>query len=228
MRGARSDGWDDRPTELVLRGHIAVEGVIGAGKTTLCGMLAERYGGKEVLEVVEDNPFLPHFYRNRAQYAFQTQLFFLLSRHGQQQGLKQGDIFHEVVFADYIFQKDRIFANINLTDQEMVLYDRIATLLEREVAAPELVVYLQAPTRVLLERINQRGRPFEKQIDPSYLQELNDAYNYFFFHYEGAPLLIVNTAEIDFVKNSEDFEDLVTQMERHTHGTAYYSPGKRV
>jgi deoxyadenosine/deoxycytidine kinase len=213
---------------LAVRGHIAIEGVIGAGKTTLCTRLAERFGGRAVLEVVEDNPFLPLFYRHREQYSFQTQLFFLLSRHHQQIELKQGDIFHDVVFSDYIFQKDRIFANINLTEHELLLYDRIARILEREVPTPDLVVYLQTPTKVLMERIRVRGRPFERSIEAGYIQELNEAYNYFFFHYDGAPLLIVNTAQLDFVNREEDFEDLVRQIERHSHGTAYYSPGGRV
>ncbi|MGD8394551.1 MAG: deoxynucleoside kinase [Candidatus Eiseniibacteriota bacterium] len=211
-----------------LHGHIAIEGVIGAGKTTLATRLAERVGGKAVLEVVEENPFLSHFYRDRGQYAFQTQLFFLLSRHAQQMELRQRDIFHDVVVTDYIFQKDRIFANLNLSEHELALYDRIARLLEREVPVPELVIYLQAPTSVLVERIRLRGRPFERRIESSYLQELNDAYNYFFFHFDGAPLLIVNTAQIDFVKREDDFEDLLRQIERHKHGTAYYSPAGRV
>ena len=148
-----------------LRGHIAIEGVIGAGKTSLCSRLAERFGGRSVLEVVEENPFLTQFYRDRQQYAFQTQLFFLLSRHRQQLDLKQGDIFRPVLFTDYIFQKDRIFANINLTDHELRLYDRIAQILEREVPAPDLVIYLQTPTSVLMERIRSRGRPFERNME---------------------------------------------------------------
>jgi len=213
---------------LALRGHIAIEGVIGAGKTTLCSRLAERDGGHVVLEVVEENPFLQQFYRDRRQYAFQTQLFFLLSRHGQQLDLKQRDMFQEVVYTDYIFQKDRIFANINLSEHELTLYDRIARILEREVPVPDLVVYLQTPTSVLLDRIRMRGRPFERSLDEGYLQELNDAYNYFFFHYDVAPLLIVNTAQLDFVAREDDFDDLVRQIERHEHGTAYYSPGGRV
>jgi deoxyadenosine/deoxycytidine kinase len=174
---------------------------------------------------VEENPFLGHFYRDKERYAFQTQLFFLLSRHSQQMELKQRDIFHDVLITDYIFQKDRIFANLTLNEHEMVLYDRIARILEREVPVPDLVIYLQAPTAVLMERIKMRGRPFERRMDPAYIQELNDAYNYFFFHFDAAPLLMVNTAQIDFVRREDDFEDLVSQIERHKHGTAYYSPG---
>jgi deoxyadenosine/deoxycytidine kinase len=213
---------------VALRGHIAIEGVIGVGKTTLANRLAERLGGKSVLEAVEDNPFLPHFYRDREHYAFQTQLFFLLSRHSQQLELRQRDMFHDVVISDYIFQKDRIFANLNLSEHELVLYDRIARILEREIPAPDLVIYLQAPTSVLMDRIQMRGRPFERRMEVAYIQELNDAYNYFFFHYDAAPLLILNTAQIDFVRREDDFEDLVAQIERHKHGTAYYSPGGRI
>lgn len=212
---------------MALRGLIAIEGVIGAGKTTLAGRLAERAGGRPVLEAVEENPFLKLFYRDKAHYAFQTQLFFLLSRHQQQVELKQRDLFHEVVICDYLFQKDRIFANLTLSDQELALYDRVATLLEREVPVPDTVVYLQASMETLLERIKQRGRPFERRMERDYIRQLNDAYNHFFFHYDAAPVLIVNTSRVEFDAREDDLEDLVREIERHRHGIAYYSPGGR-
>jgi len=213
---------------MALRGLIAIEGVIGAGKTTLAGRLAERTGGKPALEAVEENPVLKLFYRDKAHYAFQTQLFFLLSRHQQQVELKQRDLFHEVVICDYLFQKDRIFANLTLSDQELGLYDRVATLLEREVPVPDKVVYLQASVETLLERIKQRGRPFERRMERDYIRQLNDAYNHFFFHYDAAPVLIVNTSCVEFDAREDDLEDLVREIERHRHGIAYYSPGGRV
>ncbi len=210
-----------------LSGHIAIEGVIGAGKTTLATRLAERYGGQPVLEAVEENPFLKSFYRDRQRYAFQTQVFFLLSRHAQQMELKQVDLFREVVFSDYIFQRDRIFANLNLSDHELAMYNRVAGILEREVPVPDKVIYLQHAVDTLLERIRERGRPFERRIERDYIHQLNEAYNYFFFHYDLAPVLIVNSTRIDFDARADDLEDLIGEIERHRHGIAYYSPGTR-
>ncbi len=210
---------------MALSGHIAIEGVIGAGKTTLATRLAERTGGETVLEAVEENPFLKHFYRDLNRYAFQTQLFFLLTRHAQQTELRQRDLFREIVICDYLFQKDRIFANLTLSDQELVLYNRIASLLEREVPVPDKVVYLQHSADMLLERVRTRGRPFERRIDRDYLRRLNEAYNHFFFHYDLAPVLIVNSSRVDFDGREDDLEELVREIERHRHGIAYYSPG---
>jgi deoxyadenosine/deoxycytidine kinase len=210
---------------MALRGHIAIEGVIGAGKTTLASRLAQRIGGETVLEAVEENPFLKLFYRDRTRYAFQTQMFFLLSRHAQQIELRQRDLFRETVISDYIFQKDRIFANLTLSDHELVLYNRMVGLLEREVPVPDKVVFLQHSADVLFERIRTRGRPFERRMDRDYLRQLNEAYNHFFFHYDLAPVLIVNTARVDFDGREDDLEDLMREIERHGHGIAYYSPG---
>lgn len=212
---------------MTLAGHIAIEGVIGAGKTTLAARLAERSGGETVLEAVEENPFLKLFYRDPSRYAFQTQIFFLLSRHAQQMELRQRDLFRGTVISDYLFQKDRIFANLTLSDHEIVLYNRMASLLEREVPVPDKVIYLQHSAEVLLERIRTRGRPFERRIEPELLRQLNEAYNHFFFHYDLAPVLIVNSSRVDFDGREDDLADLVREIERHRHGIAYYSPGGR-
>lgn len=203
---------------------LAIEGVIGVGKTTLTKVIAEQTGGNAVLEAVEENPFLASFYEDRRRFAFQTQLFFLLSRYRQQMALVQRDLFARSVVSDYLFQKDRIFASINLADAEMELYDQILPLLERDLPRPDRVVYLRADLHVLLGRIEKRGRPFEKRIDPDYLETLREAYDYFFFHYQDAPLLVVNTNEIDVVGDEEHRERLVARILAHDKGTAYYNP----
>lgn len=204
--------------------YIAVEGLIGAGKTALAEKLGERMKAKLVLERVEENPFLDRFYSDMRSYAFQTQLFFLLSRHKLQQELRQPGLFEETVVSDYLFDKDRIFAGLTLSEHEMALYERIYQLLSREVVKPDLVVYLQARTEVLLARIKQRGRPYEAGIDPAYLDELADAYNHYFLHYDFAPVLIVNTEKLDFVRNRGDFEELFKSIQTTTAGRRFYSP----
>jgi len=204
--------------------HIAIEGVIGVGKTTLSRLLSESIGARLVLEIVEENPFLADFYRDMRRYAFQTQVFFLLSRYQQQMDMMQPDLFHPRIVSDYIFQKDRIFANLNLTDNELKLYERLFPLLERDVPTPDIIVYLQASHGVLMERIAKRGREFERAMPPDYIAALNEAYNYFFFHYSGAPLLIVNTNESDFPNNPAAVEDLRKRIENHEGGTVYYTP----
>ena len=203
---------------------VVVEGVIGAGKTTLSEYLAEAWDARLVHEEVEENPYLEEFYRDRRRYAFQTQITFLLSRYQQQQTLLQSDIFAPAVVSDYLFQKDRIFANINLSDKELWLYERLFPILERDVPRPDLVVYLQATTDTLLERIARRGRSFERDMDADYIAALNEAYNYFFFHYDATPLLVVDTNGVDFVKNLEQRRDLIERIEDHTGGTVYYRP----
>jgi len=203
---------------------VAIEGVIGVGKTTLATLLAKKWSAHLKLEVVEENPFLESFYQDMRGYAFQTQLFFLLSRHKQQSDLKQYDLFMERVVSDYLFAKDRIFANITLDDNELALYKRLADLLERDVPKPDVVVYLQASVEALMDRIRRRGREFERDMSREYIETLNEAYNYFFFHYKDTPLIVVNTNDIDFVESTADFEELAREIEEHDKGTAYYVP----
>jgi deoxyguanosine kinase len=207
--------------------YIVVEGVIGVGKTSLVNILAERSGGRKVLEVVEENPFLSSFYADKEKYAFQTQLFFLLSRFRQQQDLFQQDLFRSLTVSDYLFAKDRIFATLNLSEDELALYERVFEALGPRVAKPDLVIYLQARLDVLQSRIKKRGRDFERRIDAGYLERLTRAYNDFFFHYSETPLLVVNTSDIDFVNNPEDLEGLLAMVRKTRHGTQHYLPAGR-
>ena len=218
--GAVNPSADDRR----LPGYIVVEGVIGVGKTSLASMLAERVGARLNLEKVEENPFLANFYADPARYAFQTQIFFLLSRFRQQQELFQGELFQNRVVGDYHFDKDLIFANITLSDEELTLYKHVADALAPRVPKPELVIYLQASLENLQTRIAGRGRRMEKDIEPRYLETLSEAYNHYFFHYRDAPLLVVNTDNMNFVSNNEHFEDLVRRILTPFEGTLYYVP----
>lgn len=201
--------------------YIVIEGVIGAGKTSLARMLSERLSAKLVLEEVEENPFLKDFYKDRARFGFQTQMHFLFSRYQQQRDMKQTDLFSDKMISDYLFQKDRIFASLNLVDREMALYDRLMAWLELDVVKPDVAVYLQAHPDTLLERISKRARPFEKDMDRDYIRQLNEAYNHFFFHYTETPLLVVDTNAIDFVNQPDDYEDLVKRILSHRQGTVY-------
>jgi deoxyadenosine/deoxycytidine kinase len=204
--------------------YMVVEGPIGVGKTSLSNLLAKQLQARQILETVEENPFLSSFYGDRQKYAFQTQLFFLLSRYRQQQELFQQDLFNSVTISDYLFAKDRIFACLNLDPNELALYDRVFEALGPRVAKPDLVVFLQARLDVLLQRIKRRGRDFERQIDPGYLEDLIKAYNDFFFHYSDTPLLVINTSDIDFVNNEEDLQNLVSVIRRMRKGTHHYIP----
>ncbi len=204
--------------------YIVIEGVIGAGKTSLSRMLSERLSAQLVLEEVEENPFLKDFYRDRVRYAFQTQMHFLFSRYQQQRGLRQTDLFSEKMVSDYLFQKDRIFASLNLVDRELLLYERLVAWLELDVVKPDIVVYLQAHSDTLMSRITKRNRSFEKDMDRGYIQRLSEAYDHHFFHYTDTPLLVVNTDHIDFVHEPEDFADLEKRILSHRQGTVYYTP----
>ncbi len=204
--------------------YIAIEGIIGAGKTTLAKMLAEKIGAELLLDDAMNNPFLVDFYKNSKRYAFSAQIFFLLTRYQQQQSLMVRDLFAQNIVADYSFARDRIFASVNLSEREMILYDKILPLLDANIPRPDLTIYLQASIQVLKERIRKRNFGFERGIDDDYLQRLSDAYNYFFFHYEESPLLVVNTDDIDFVENKADFDNLVDILMKPISGKKYYVP----
>ena len=202
--------------------YIAVEGVIGAGKTSLAKKLKERLNSKLILEQFEVNPFLETFYSDRKRYAFQTQMFFLVNRYKQQEELLQEDLFTEFVVADYILEKDRIFAYLNLNKEELKLYEGLYPLLARNLRKPDLVVFLQSSVDKLMYNIKKRHRKIERALTRSYIEELSEAYNHFFFRYNSTPLLIVNSSEIDFVNVEEDFEELCKQILREDRGVKEY------
>lgn len=192
--------------------YIAIEGVIGAGKTSLAKKLAEKTNANLILEEFETNPFLAKFYDDRKRYAFQTQMFFLVNRFKQQQELNQEDLFSEFIVSDYIFEKDNIFAYMNLSGDELKLYEALFPLLQRDLRKPDLVIYLQASSDRLMYNIKKRNRKIEKNIAKSYIRELSEAYNSFFFKYGDTPLLIVNSTDIDFVNRERDFDELYNQI----------------
>ena len=205
--------------------HLAIEGVIGAGKTTLCTMLGETLGAQIVTEQFEENPFLKDFYRDPERYAVQTQIFFLLTRYKQQRSLSQADLFHRFLVTDYIFEKDKIFAYLNLQDEELKLYETLVGSIEHNVILPDLVVYLQSSVPRLMHNIRHRARAIEDDIAEEYIHDLNEAYNYFFFRYKATPLLIVNAAELDFVNNPDHYRDLLAQIFRQNRAAVeYYNP----
>ena len=207
--------------------YIVIEGAIGAGKTTLARLLADRLSGRLVLEEFEQNPFLERFYGDRARWAFQTQLAFLASRFRQQKALSGRDLFHQVLVSDYAFDKDRIFAHHTLSGDELQLYETLYGLMEPSVPTPDLVVYLQSTPERLMQNIARRGRSYERGMDPAYLEALCEAYDYYFFRYTKSPLLIVNAAAIDFVENEADLGELLRQiMAGAHHGTTYVTPAR--
>ena len=208
----------------MMRQYVVIEGVLGAGKTALARFLAEAWQAAFVQEDTAANPFLEDFYRDRRRYAFQTQITFLLNRYRQQEQLLQRDIFSPRVVSDYLFQKDRIFANVNLNEKELALYESLFPLLNRDVPQPDLVIYLQTSPEVLLEHIADRGRPFEKDMDPDYIRALTEAYNYFFFHYDATPLLVVDSTELDLIDDAAHCRDLMERVDEHPGGTVYYRP----
>ena len=206
--------------------HIAIEGPIGAGKTALAERLGTRLDATVVLEEIE-NPFLADFYADRAGAALQAQLFYLLNRHRQQTSLRQTDLFSQITICDYLLDKDKIFAYLNLDDNELFIYQRLYDLLARDVPPPDLVLYLQAPTDVLLRRVHTRRRDPEAvalQPDDDYLREMNEAYHHFFFHYNATPLLVVETSQFDADGSDEAIDDLIRQIRGMGPGTRYYVP----
>ena len=202
---------------------IAVEGPIGVGKTSFVDRLARKFDAYQVLEDIE-NPFLQQFYEDKQGAAFQAQLFFLLSRYRQLQELGQRDLFQQITLLDYIFPKDKIFAYLNLDDSELLIYDKLYAMLDEQVPKPDLAIFLQAETKTLVERIRGRNRDYEREISEAYINEVNKAYNYFFFHYTQTPLLVIDTTAIDFVKHEQHLDELVEQINKMEHGVQYYQP----
>jgi deoxyguanosine kinase len=203
--------------------YLAVDGPIGVGKTTLVELLTRRFEGVKILEDV-DNPFLPDFYKDRPGAAFQTELYFLLSRYKQQQNIGQRGLFDRVLVADYTFWKNRIFAYLNLSDDELMLFDKLYALLEPQVPVPDLVIHLVADTETCMERIRKRARPVEKAISPQYLGELIDAYNHYYHYYSRSPLLVVDTRYLNFPQRPEDFDELMHRLSKPIKGTEYFQP----
>ena len=209
--------------------YIAIEGVIGAGKTSLAKKLSEKLSAKLVQEEFEENPFLEKFYDDRKRHAFQTQMFFLINRFKQQEQFNQEDLFTEFVVSDYIFDKDQIFAYLNLSGEELKLYESIFPLLKRDLRQFDLVIFLQASVDRLIYNIKKRNRAIEKNISRTYIRELSEAYNNFFFKYNSTPLLIVNTTDIDFVNKEDDFDELYKQIFREDRGfIEYFNPKIKV
>lgn len=215
---------ETRPTFPAHLGYVAVEGVIGAGKSTLARMLAERVGGRLVLEEFEENPFLGTFYQDRDRWAFQTQMAFLASRFKQQKALAARDLFHPHTVADYAFDKDRIFAHVTLSGDELQLYETLYGIMEPAAPVPDLMVYLRSSVDRLLHNVALRGRAYEANMDRAYLAELTEAYDRYFFHYQKGPLLIVDASRIDFVRERATFDELVRQIGSVRGGTAYFNP----
>ena len=204
--------------------YIVVEGPIGVGKTSLAKILAGEFHARTLFERVEENPFLPKFYEDPGTYAFQNQIFFLLSRYQQQRELIQQELFRQNTVADYLFAKDKIFASITLSAGELNLYHQIYQLLDPRLPKPDLVVYLQARPEVLYKRIEKRDKRYERGVTLEYLTEVAQAYNQFFFRYDESPLLVVNTSEIDFMASSQDLADLVREINNMGSGTQHYIP----
>ena len=206
--------------------YIAIEGPIGVGKTSLAQRLATRLDATTVLEETE-NPFLADFYAGRPGAALQAQLFYLLNRHRQQLALRQGDLFAQAIVADYLFDRDKVFAYLNLDDNELFIYQRLYDLLSKDIPPPDLVVYLQAPTDVLLRRLKEQAKDAAEDVPipaAEYVRELNEAYQHYFFHYAATPLLVVETSHLDLAGSDEALDDLVRQVSGMGRGTRYYVP----
>src|SRR6266851_7520942 len=208
-------------------GYIAIEGPIGVGKTSLAHALARELNARLILEEVAGNPFLPRFYEDPDKYAFSAQLYFLLTRYNQQRELAQQDLFAQATVADYIFTKDRIFAALNLSPEELALYEQIYKLLDAQMVKPDLVVYIAARAEVLATRLRKRNRNFERYISYEYLERVSSAFRDFFFYYEETPLLVVDSSDIDFITNPEDLSDLISEIDKAGAGVKHYVPRKR-
>jgi len=204
--------------------YIAVEGPIGVGKTSLANLISKELGARLILEQFEENPFLPEFYKDPERFSFQTQLFFLLQRYRQQQELRQVDMFQNLLITDYLFVKDRLFASLNLNEKEMQLYDTVANLLEKNVIRPDLVIYLQADTKTLMNNIANRGREMEEDISKDYIDALGQVYTEYFFRYQDSPLVIINTSNIDFVHNEKDLKEIINFIRKPVSGTKFFNP----
>ena len=215
---------DQLPDARPWPGFVVVEGPIGVGKTTLAKRLARSFGSNMLLEAAEENPFLEKFYENPRSAALPTQLHFLMQRTRQLKMLNQDDMFNPVRVADFLIQKDRLFAELTLDSDELDLYEQVYSHLTLDIQTPDLVVYLQAPVEVLLERIKRRGIKHEKWIEAAYLERLSDAYISFFYQYSDAPLLIVNAADIDFAHNDDEYEMLLEQVLDTRSGRHYFNP----
>lgn len=206
-------------------GYIVIEGPIGVGKTTLARKLAETFGSELLLEGAGDNPFMAKFYENPRTAALPTQLFFLLQRARQMQELRQGDMFNPVRVSDFLMEKDRLFAELTLDEDELKLYEQVYEQLTFDVPVPDLVIYLQAPVEVLLDRIQSRGIQHERLIEAAYLQRLSEAYIDFFYHYSDSPLLIVNAKDVNFADNDNDYQQLLQRVKTIRSGRHFFNPG---
>jgi deoxyadenosine/deoxycytidine kinase len=225
MNNSHSSMTEKSPVAIAHR-FIVVEGPIGVGKTSLARRLAQSVGSELILEQAEENPFLERFYRNPRAAALQTQLFFLFQRTRQLEDIRQHDLFDTVRVADYLLDKDRLFARLTLDEEEFALYEQVYSRLAVDAPVPDLVIYLQAPVDVLLERIERRGIRYEQHMERDYLERLQEAYARFFHEYDASPLLIVNAAQADFVSNELDYAQLLEQVRRIRRGRHYYNPLK--
>ncbi len=203
---------------------ISVEGIIGVGKTTLATKLARYYNAELILEPVEENPFLSQFYDNIEAFAFQTQIFFLFARYKQMQKLMQNRLFFDLVISDYIFEKDQIFANINLDENELILYEHIIKFIKKDVPKPDLIIYLQASTETIMNRIKNRGRTFEENISAEYIEELSRNYNNFFMHYRKSPVLMVNVDDVNITEDKSPLTQILQEIEKPFNGLKFLKP----
>ncbi len=224
MQSAVLNDLEIDTSRAAIPSYIAIEGPIGIGKTTLATRLAETFNYEILLEDAEENPFLERFYMDRRGNALPTQLFFLFQRMRKLKDLMQGELFQQVRVSDFLIEKDPLFARVTLDDDEYRLYQAVYDKIIEDLPKPDLVVYLQAPTYTLYQRVQQRGNPMERTIELDYLQQLNDAYTQFFYHYDDTPLLIVNTAEINLAQGDQDYHNLVRYILSGVTGRYYYNP----